>query len=93
MKELNPQIGNTLQVLATSEPFMTHVICLSISDWPSEANKQDVINGLRELDQVLAGRQILTLFKVSQFIPFQKAALETVRNLRTTLFPKIRGNR
>jgi ABC-type phosphate/phosphonate transport system substrate-binding protein len=84
MKELNPQLGTKLQVVATSEPLVNHVICLAKSGWPSEQNRQDMMRGLRELDQEPAGQQILTLFKVGQLVPFQETHLDTLRKLRAT---------
>ncbi|MFH0725136.1 MAG: PhnD/SsuA/transferrin family substrate-binding protein [Pseudomonadota bacterium] len=83
MKELNPQIGEKLQVAATSEPLLAHVLCLARS-WPQQGTlRQDSIQALRELDREPAGKQVMTLFKISGLAPFQETHLDTVRRLRT----------
>lgn len=84
MKELNPQVGQALQVVAISEPFVNAVICLSNSGWVDEQAPKDMILALGELHLEPAGQQILTLFKTGQLVPFQEKHLETVRKLRTT---------
>jgi len=86
MKELNPQIGAKLQVVASSEPIVSHVICLSKSKsgWVSEAHRQDTIEGMRNLDHEPSGQQILTLFKIGQMAPFQEGQLDSLRKLRAT---------
>ena len=84
MKELNPQIGAKLQVVAASESCVDNVICLSKDGWASEAQKQDTIRALGELHLEPAGQQILTIFKVAKLAPFQEAQMDTVKNLRKT---------
>jgi hypothetical protein len=82
MRELNPQVGHELQVVASSEPYVENVLCLSDTGWPSDKAKADIAGVLADLHLEPAGQQILTLFKVGQLIPFQEAQLETVRQLR-----------
>ncbi len=84
MKELNPQLGAKLQVVATSESCVDNVICLSKDGWASEAHKQDTIRALGELHLEPAGQQILTIFKVAKLVPFQETDLDTVKKLRMT---------
>lgn len=84
MKELNPQVGNQLQVGAISESMVNAVICLKRSGWSSEQYKQDLIRGLAELHLETSGQQILTLFKVREQVPFQESQLDTIRKLRAT---------
>lgn len=84
MKELNPQLGSTLQVVAASEPCVDNVMCLVKDGWLSEAHKTDAIQALAELHLEPAGQQILTLFKVARLIPFEEGHLETVKKLRAT---------
>jgi ABC-type phosphate/phosphonate transport system substrate-binding protein len=82
MKELNPQVGKGVQVMVASELLTDALICLRNSNWSSEKFKRDLIEILGNLHGEPAGQQILTLFKVSQLIPFQDTYLDTVRKLR-----------
>lgn len=84
MAEMNPQLNN-LRTLATSEPLVNAVICLKRSGWSSERFKQDLIKAMTELHLEPAGRQILTLFKVQQLVPFKPSHLDTVRHLREAI--------
>ena len=81
MKELNPQLGLKLQVIAASEPYIDDLICLSEKGWTSDKHKQDVIQSLAELHLEPAGQQILTIFKTDKLVPFQEARLDTVKKL------------
>ncbi len=82
MKELNPKIGQVLQVVMISEPFVEGMICLKNSGWPAPEYKQDLIRALAELHTAPAGQQILNLFKVGRMVPFQESQLDAVRKLR-----------
>jgi phosphonate transport system substrate-binding protein len=84
MKELNPQVGKMLQAVRTSELLADGMICLRNDGWPSEQQKRDIISALAELHSDPAGQQILTLFKISQLLPYEEAQLETVKQLRAT---------
>jgi ABC-type phosphate/phosphonate transport system substrate-binding protein len=82
MKELNPQVGVALQVVASSEKFADVVICVGESGWPSEAVKAETIRALADLAQDPGGRQVLTLFKIDQMVPFRDEYLDTIRQLQ-----------
>ena len=84
MKELNPQIGAKIQVVASSEPFVDTVICLSKDNWGPETRKEDTIRALAELHLEPAGQQILTIFKVTKLARFEESHLEAVKKLRNT---------
>ena len=81
MKELNPQVGLALQVVASSEKFADVVICIREGGWSSEALKAEGIQALADLPQDPGGRQILTLFKIDQMVPFRDEYLDTIRQL------------
>ena len=83
MKELNPQVGQMLQVVASSDTLADVVVCLREEHWSSAKFKADTITALKELDQDPAGRQICTLFKIDRMVPFEDAQLDTLRKLRT----------
>lgn len=82
MKELNPQLGNALQVVASSEPCVDNVIALVKDGWLSEVHKEDTIQALADLHLEPAGQQILALFKVARLLPFKEDYLDAVKKLR-----------
>jgi phosphonate transport system substrate-binding protein len=82
MTELNPQVGQQLAALATSEAFADVVICLNENGWRSAREKADTIQSLSELHLHPSGRQILTLFKIEKMVPFAEEQLATCRKLR-----------
>jgi len=75
MKELNPQVGRDLQVVAVSDSLADIVLCLNNRGWTTEKSKADTMTALRELHLEPAGQQILTLFKIDQLIPSRKGSL------------------
>lgn len=84
MKELNPQVGRQLQVIATSDLYANSLICLTHSGWTSPDYKKTVIENLAGIHKEPSGQQILTLFKTGRLIPFEEPHLDTVRKLRNT---------
>jgi phosphonate transport system substrate-binding protein len=84
MRELNPQVGRDLQVVAVSERFADIILCLSNSGWAAEKSKADTMTALSELHLEPAGQQILILFKIDKLVPFEEQQLDTVKKLRAT---------
>jgi len=84
MKELNPQVGLALQVVAISEKFADVLICVREHGWPSDALRAETIQALADLPRDPGGRQILTLFKIDQLVPFRDEYLDNIRQLRAT---------
>ncbi|SHJ93965.1 phosphonate transport system substrate-binding protein [Malonomonas rubra DSM 5091] len=84
MAELNPQM-NKLSRLASSELFVPGVICMKKEGWESEHFHQVLIKGMQEMHLQPAGRQMMTLFKMSQLVPFKPEYLDTVRELKSAL--------
>ncbi len=82
MKELNPQVGQRLQVVLASENFNSIVVCLSDKGWANAHAKADAIKALNEMPLTPAGQQILTLFKLDKFVPLNEAQLLPVQKLR-----------
>jgi phosphonate transport system substrate-binding protein len=82
MKELNPQVGLALQVVAISERFADALICVREHGWPSDALRAETMQALTDLPQDPGGRQILTLFKIDRLVPFRDEYLDTIRQLR-----------
>jgi ABC-type phosphate/phosphonate transport system substrate-binding protein len=79
MAELNPQVGKDLKVIATSPGFLTGVICFRRDFYAQYKDHLD--DSLRSLHTDPQGKQILTLFRISQLIPFEPSHLETVEAL------------
>jgi len=82
MGELNPQVGEELQSIATSEAFVDNVVCVGDRGWPTETVRRDILETLGGLHNDPVGRQILILFKVGRMVPFEATQLATVQALR-----------
>ena len=82
MKEMNPQLGRELQVIAESDVLVDTVMCLRNDSWPEGGFRGDLIQTLGELHRETAGAQILTLFKTDQLVPFREEYLANTRALR-----------
>lgn len=82
MRELNPQVGTSLQVIARSEPFVDIVMCISDRGWPTPNQKAAMLAAIPQLGDSPTGRQVLTLFKVDALVPFADRDLDTLRALR-----------
>lgn len=90
MVELNPQVGAQLTSIAVSEPYLNSVTLVTRTGYDSERVRQDVFKSLEELHMDAAGRQILTLFKVDQLMPFKDEYMDSVRALHDKL-QRLRG--
>lgn len=82
ISELNPQVGNSLQPIASSDPLVNAVICLNRSAWTSDRFRTNTLAGLAELHLDPAGQQVLTLFRSGPLVPFEERFLATARTLR-----------
>jgi len=85
MTELNPQVGAQLQVLDTSAPLVGTVICASEANWSPRAFRPALLEALGELQLDPAGRQMLSLFKIDQLVPYEEARLTPVRELAASV--------
>jgi phosphonate transport system substrate-binding protein len=83
MMEMNPQVGSQLVKVVVSEPYLDSITFMTRHGYVSERARRDLINALAELHQEPAGRQILTLFKVDQLVPFKEEYMKSVKDLRT----------
>ena len=75
MKELNPQIGISLEICQRSPLYLETVICVR-RDY--SAQRANLIAGLTDLHEDAAGRQILMVFKIDRVVPFDKRALQSL---------------
>lgn len=80
LAEMNPQL-NRLNILATSEPLVSGILCLKLTGWASERFRQDLVQAITELHLQPAGQQILNLFKTEQLVPFVPEYLDSMRRL------------
>lgn len=78
MRELNPQLGEVLEVCRSSPRYLETVICVHRG---YTKHRTDLIEGLANLRDDVAGKQILMTFKTERLVPFDDAALATLRNL------------
>lgn len=79
MQELNPQLGQALEVCETSPAYLESVICIRRDEFE---HKGELVDGLASLHEEPAGRQMLMVFKVGRLLPFEEQALDSVRDLR-----------
>jgi ABC-type phosphate/phosphonate transport system substrate-binding protein len=78
MKEMNPQIGSRLQVLATSSPLITGIVCVGRRQ---NSYRAALMEALRDLHQTAEGKQILLVFKSDRMKTVNSEDLERVRTL------------
>lgn len=79
LAELNPQVGKSLRVLASSTELIPGVFCFR-ADYETPAF-DDLVVGVRELHQSAAGRQVLTIFQSDQLVEIPPDALDSAREL------------
>ena len=84
MTELNPQVGQQLQIVAMSDALANPVVCLRKDGWPSAREKSIALRTLGELHLNPTGQQICTLFKIDRMVPFEDSQLDSIRKLRAT---------
>jgi len=79
LKELNPQVGSELSILATSPNLLRGLICFRKSrDQAEKKRTYDVMSKIHEDPQ---GQQILLLFHEERLAPFRPDYLETAQAL------------
>lgn len=76
-RELNPQLGTKLRVLASSPPLVDTIVCVS----RHHQYRQELLDSLRELHLDAEGRQTLLVFRFTRLMPFDKTSLDEVREL------------
>lgn len=81
MVELNPEVGRSLAVLGRSEPIADGLVCLSRTNWTTDAIKADILRALGELHTDPAGQQTLTLFRMDRLEPYHPKVMDTARRL------------
>jgi phosphonate transport system substrate-binding protein len=80
MEEMNPQLGSKLRILAMSPPLIRWILCV---DKRPATYREDLLQGLRNLHETPAGREILMVFKSNRLKPVDPKDLERVRTLCT----------
>ncbi len=61
MRELNPQVGQQLKIVARSPEVVPSVFCFRADYAP--AFKEELYAGIRDLHKTVAGQQVLTVFQ------------------------------
>lgn len=78
MVELNPQLKADLTVMATSPPFVSSVIFMRTDYKP--LLKKIVTESMLSLQTDPQGEQILNLYKIDKFVPFEESLLDNTRD-------------
>ncbi|MEO0415972.1 MAG: PhnD/SsuA/transferrin family substrate-binding protein [Verrucomicrobiota bacterium] len=79
LNELNPHFQKNIDVVATSEPLISSVLCLS--QHFTEKTEGTIERVGLDLHNSAKGRQLLTVMGVECFEPFQDSALDSIRSL------------
>ena len=77
--ELNPQLGNHLQILASSSRFITTLFCF-LSD-SMNSSYDSLANSMLKLDESPTGKQILMMFKTEKLVRIKASDLEPALEL------------
>jgi hypothetical protein len=85
-KELNPQIGLQLCVVDSSEKLLYSVLCYTdkltgILNRYNDRNMQSVVDMLCSADTTDAGKHVLSIFRISGFVPFESDYLNDTETL------------
>lgn len=91
MNELNPQLGRTLRVLATSPGFVPVIMGLRAEYNPPF--KDALIAGLRDLHLTPAGQQVLTIFQGDQLVEVPAACIDSALTLLAAKHPMHKTDR
>jgi hypothetical protein len=78
LKDMNPQLGAQLKILASSAPLLESVMALDVRHGHYRAELQDA---LRTMHQEPQGRQLLMLLKGERAVPVARTDLEGVNEL------------
>lgn len=79
MVELNPQVGQQLQILASSVDLVPFVTCIR-SDFTGP-DRLDIENAYLQAHLNPLGRQALLLFGFDRMQPFRESAIQTAREM------------
>ncbi len=80
MKELNPQVGKSLQILDTSPPFISGLACFT--DEFLKMNISDKIQkSAYEIEDYPSGKQIFTLLRIKKLLFFKEKYLNSTKEL------------
>ena len=93
-KDLNPQIGNQLSVIAESKSLMGDISC--IPNMVNNKLKLSIEYAAEHLHESTIGKQIFTLFQIDRTIPFQPSYLDGISDLlreRDRLLTKLKRKR
>ena len=77
--QLNPQVRDRLVPLIQSEVLLTCAMCLR-SDYPAEGRRK-LVESAVTMGNTVQGRQLMTLTKITQVLPYDPAMLKSVTNL------------
>jgi hypothetical protein len=85
-KELNPQIGAQLSVIDSSKYMLYSVLCytekLATAMKPyKDCNMQSIADMLCNTNKTAKGKQFLSIFRITNFIPFESEYLKDTETL------------
>ncbi len=81
MNELNPQIGNELEIIKQSPEYLLSVSCSTPNIIESVDYVKMIVESSSNLKKTNSGRQLLAIFKRDKVIPFKKEFLKSIEEL------------
>lgn len=77
LKELNPQLGKELNILASSEPLLTEVGCYTKNS-KDDADLSFVLETTYNLHNNTHGKNLLKLLKVKRLLPYKEEMINNI---------------
>ncbi len=77
--ELNPQINSKLTVMDNSDGYVIALFCFT-SKGEKEKN-QEILKAFYDMHKTTNGKQLLSVFKTDQLIPYKEEYIESVEKL------------
>ncbi len=90
MIELNPQVGKSLKILKSSEPFANGLAFFTLEFLKHKETCDKILKSAFEVESYPAGKQIFALLRTKQVVPYKDEGLESTQNLMdlyNKLFP------
>jgi phosphonate transport system substrate-binding protein len=76
MNELNPQIGERIEALASSPSYLIAVICFS-KNFSNELHKKYFMESALGIHKTVSGKQLMTVMKIDKLVPYKDEYLNT----------------
>lgn len=90
MRELNPQVGKSMQVMITSPPFIMGLSCFTNEFMKTEMSNK-IINTASDVENYPSGKQIFKLLRMNKLMKFKEEYIDSTR-LLLNMYTRIQKN-